>query len=116
MKKLDLIISRERLREVNDLLRKHKVGGVTFYDIHGRGRSIPRPDIPRDTTSKTYIDPEFGTRIKLEVLVENSLVKALVKDMFELPSKGPADYSKIFVYDVAEAYDTGTKKTGDSAL
>ena len=39
MKRLDIIIPHEHLQEVNDILHKHKVGGMTFYDIKGRGRS-----------------------------------------------------------------------------
>src|SRR5215471_32053 len=116
MKRLDIIIPRERLREINDLLRKHKVGGVTFYEIHGRGRSVPRAEVPRDTSSKSHIDPDFGQRFKLEVLDESSLAKPIVEEIFNLPSRGPADYSKIFVYDVSEAYDTGTRKSGDKAI
>jgi nitrogen regulatory protein P-II 1 len=116
MKRIDLIIPRERLREINDLLRKHKVGGVTLYEVHGRGRSIQRPEVLRDTESKRHIDPDFGERLKLEVLVDSSLVKPIVDEISKLPSKGPADYSKVFVYDVFEAYDTGTKKSGNEAI
>jgi nitrogen regulatory protein PII len=30
MKRLDIIIPHEHLQEVNDILHKHKVGGMTF--------------------------------------------------------------------------------------
>ena len=40
MKRLDIIISHEHIAEVNDTLHKNKVGGMTFYDIKGRGHSI----------------------------------------------------------------------------
>src|SRR5690348_6852576 len=110
IKKIELIIPRDRLREINDMLHKHKVGGLTLYEVHGRGRSIPRPEVIRDSTSKSHIDPSFGERLKLEVLVDSSLVKPIVDEMFQLPSKSPADYFKIFVSDIPEAYDTGTKK------
>jgi nitrogen regulatory protein P-II 1 len=39
MKRLDLIIPHERFHEVNELLRKHKVGGLTSVDVKGRGRA-----------------------------------------------------------------------------
>ena len=32
MKRLDIIISHEHIREVNDALHKSKVGGMTFYE------------------------------------------------------------------------------------
>jgi nitrogen regulatory protein P-II 1 len=37
MKRVDLLISREHLVEVNELLHKHNIGGITFYDVRGRG-------------------------------------------------------------------------------
>jgi len=40
MKRLDIIISHELIREVNDTLHKNKVGGMTFFDIKGRGQII----------------------------------------------------------------------------
>jgi nitrogen regulatory protein P-II 1 len=39
MKRLDIIVSHEHMTEVNDTLHKNKVGGMTFYDIKGRGHS-----------------------------------------------------------------------------
>jgi nitrogen regulatory protein P-II 1 len=116
IKKIELIIPRERLREINDMLHKHKVGGLTLYEIHGRGRSVPRPDVSRDSTSKSHIDPTFGERFKLEILVDSSLVKPIVDEMFQLPNRSPADYIKIFVSDISEAHDTGTKKSGSETI
>ena len=43
MKRIDIIIPHERLREVNEILHNHKVGGLTFYDIKGRGRAKREP-------------------------------------------------------------------------
>ena len=39
MKRLDILIPHERLTDVNELLHKHKVGGMSFYEIKGRGRA-----------------------------------------------------------------------------
>ena len=62
MKRLDIIIPSERLQEVNDILHKHKVGGMTFYDIKGRGRSKLEPvSVGRGIMG--YV-PEFASRIK----------------------------------------------------
>jgi nitrogen regulatory protein P-II 1 len=114
MKRLDLIIPHERFHEVNELLRKHKVGGLTSYDVKGRGRAKNEPvAIARGTMR--YI-PEFGSRTKIEVLVPESLIKEIIDDILKLISSGSASDGKIFVYDVAEAYDIGSRQTGDSAI
>ena len=58
MKRLDIIISHEHIAEINDILHKNKVGGMTFYDIKGRGHSKYEPvDVGRGI--RRYI-PEFG--------------------------------------------------------
>jgi nitrogen regulatory protein P-II 1 len=114
VKRLDLLIPHERLHEVNELLRNHKVGGLTSYDIKGRGRARNDP-IAIGRGVMRYI-PEFGSRTKIEVLVPDSIVKAIIDDVLKLISTGSASDGKIFVYDVAEAYDIGSKQTGDNAL
>ena len=38
MRKIDIIIAHEWLIEINEIIHKHKLGGMTFYNIKGRGR------------------------------------------------------------------------------
>ena len=114
MKRLDLIIAHERVREVNDIVHRYKVGGMTFYDIRGRGRSKYEPvDVGRGI--RRYV-PEFGCWTKVEILVADSQAKKIIDDILEVISTGSASDGKIFVYEVAEAYDIGTKETGDDAI
>jgi nitrogen regulatory protein P-II 1 len=112
MKRNDLIIPHERLIEVNTILHKHKAGGMTFYDIKGRGRSRYEP-VGRGVMR--YV-PEFVSWTKIEVLVPDSMAKPIIDDILKVISIGSAADGKIFLYDVAEAYDIGTKGTGDVTL
>ena len=114
MKRLDIIIPQERLPEVNEILHRHKVGGMTFYDIKGRGRAKREP-VSVGRGVMRYV-PEFGFRTKIEVLVSDELAKVIVKDLLKEISTGSASDGKIFVYDVAQAYDIGSKEEGDAAL
>lgn len=114
MKRLDLIIPHERLTEINELLHKHKVGGMTFYDIKGRGRAKREPvSVGRGVMRYT---PEFGFRTKVEVLVPDAKATAIIDDVLNVISTGSASDGKIFVYDVVEAYDIGSKEKDDAAL
>jgi nitrogen regulatory protein P-II 1 len=114
MKKLDVIIAHERISEVNDILHQHKVGGMTFYDIRGRGRSkYELVDAGRGT--RRYL-PEFSSWTKIEILVADPQAKKIIDDILNVISTGSASEGKIFVYDIAEAYDIGTKETGDQAI
>ena len=114
MKRLDIIIPHERLSEVNEILHKNKVGGITFYDIKGRGRAKQEP-VAVGRGVMRYV-PEFGSRTKIEVLVKDSLAKEIIDDLLKKICTGSTSDGKIFVYDVAEAYDIGSKESGDSAL
>ena len=114
MKRLDLIIPHERLTEVNELLHRHMVGGVTIYDVKGRGRAKREP-VAVGRGVMRYV-PEFGFRTKIEVLVEDAKAHDIIKDVLKVISTGSASDGKIFVYDVAEAYDIGSKETGEAAL
>jgi nitrogen regulatory protein P-II 1 len=114
VKRLDIIIPHERLSEVNDILHKHKVGGITFYDIKGRGRAKQEP-VAVGRGVMRYV-PEFGSRTKIEVLVKDSLSKQIIEDLLKKISTGSTSDGKIFVYDVVEAYDIGSKESNDSAL
>lgn len=114
MKRLDLIIPHERLEDVNEILHTHKVGGMSFYDIKGRGRAKREP-VSVGRGVMRYV-PEYGFRTKIEVLVSDALAKAIIADVMKKISTGSASDGKIFVYDVAEAYDIGSKEQGDEAL
>jgi nitrogen regulatory protein P-II 1 len=118
MKEVDIIIPHERLNDVNRILHKHKVGGMYFYEITGRGRA-ERPEREATTyegyrTGKRYI-PEFGSRTKVQVIIPESMEKVLVEDIIASISTGSAADGKIFVKDIINAYDIGTKQSGEIA-
>ena len=113
MKRLDIIVPHELVGEINDILHKHNVGGMTFYDIKGRGRSKNEP-IYVGTGVMKYI-PEFGLATKVEVLVPDPQSKQIIDDIVNITSVDSSS-GKIFVYDVVEAYDIGTRTVGDTAL
>ncbi|MEW5841351.1 P-II family nitrogen regulator [Nitrososphaera sp.] len=116
MKRLDIIMPQEYLPEVNELLHRHKVGGMSFYDVKGRGRAKQRP-VKVGRGVMTYV-PEFGFRTKVEVLVQDSKVKEIIDDVLATlgAGKATAAIGKIFVYDVEDAYDIGSAERGDVAL
>jgi nitrogen regulatory protein P-II 1 len=113
MKRLDIIVPHERVGEINDILHKHNVGGMTFYDVKGRGRSKNEP-VYVGTGVMKYI-PEFGLATKVEVLVPDPQSKQIIDDIVNITSVDSSS-GKIFVYDVVEAYDIGTRTVGNTAL
>jgi nitrogen regulatory protein P-II 1 len=65
--------------------------------------------------TRSYI-PELGPRTKIEVIVENTVAKRIIDDVLNVISTGSSYDGKIFVSDIAESYDIGTKAAGDAAL
>lgn len=114
MKRLDIIIPHEFLPDVNGILHKHNVGGMSFYDVKGRGRAKPdKVTVGRGLS--TYV-PEFSYRTKIEVVIRDDMVDKVIADLRGLFEKGPAAIGKIFVYNVIDVYDISTKQRGEQAL
>jgi nitrogen regulatory protein P-II 1 len=113
VKRIDLIISHEHFLEVSELLRKHKVGGMTFYSVKGRGRSRKEVSSGRGIARTV---PEFVTGTKIEVMVADSVVKPIIDDIRAILSKGSFPFGKIFVSDIIEAYTINADEIGDAAL
>ena len=112
MKKIDVIIAHEQLIEITEIIHKHKVGGMTFYNIKGRGRSNLEPvDSNKGILRPT---PEFQ-RIKCERIVPEHMVRSIVHEILKVINRGSAPDGKIFVYEVV-AHDIRTKISGEIAL
>jgi nitrogen regulatory protein P-II 1 len=45
-----------------------------------------------------------------------SIVQAIIDDVLKIISTGSVSDGKIFVYDVTQAYDIGSKEAGDKAI
>jgi nitrogen regulatory protein P-II 1 len=85
-----------------------------MYDIKGRGRTKQEPlSVGRGVMKYT---PEYGSNTKIEVLIPDPLADSVVNDVLTVIGTVTSSIGKIFVFDVAGAYDIGTRQTGDSAL
>ena len=120
MKEISIFILTDDLAQVTEILRKHNVGGITFYEINGAGRT-KRDAIPEIVnlymTGKT-ITTEYAKRIKVETVVPDSTANQIVDDVSESLSQhtGNEAHGMIFVKDVSDAREIGTKQRGDAVL
>ena len=114
MRRIDLIISHEYFLEVSELLHKHKVEGMTFYTVKGRGRSRQEEVSSGRGIARTV--PEFVAATKIEVIVEDSIVKPIIEDIRRILSKSSFPFGKIFVSDIREYYTINTDETGNATI
>ncbi len=118
MKELTIVIPHERLSDLNSILYKHEIGGLNSLKVANRGHA-KRQAIETTTyegyrTGKRY-GPEFGSKTMVQVVVPDSIEKAVILDIMDKLSTGSAGDGKIFVKDVSGSYDIGSKVSGEKA-
>ena len=120
MKEISIFVPTEDLEQVAEILRKHKVGGMTFYQINGAGRTKREalPEMVRSYMTGRMITPDYAKRIKVETIVSDSLVNQILEDISNSLGQhaGNEAHGMIFIKDVYDAYEIGTKQRGEAVL
>ena len=120
MKEISILIPTDDLERVAEILKKHNVGGMTFYDINGAGRTKREalPEMVRSYMTGRMITPDYVKRIKVETIVSDSLVNQILDDISNSLGQhaGNEAHGMIFVKDVYDAYEIGTKQRGEAVL
>ena len=121
MKEISILIRTDDLEQVTEILRKHDVGGITFYGITGAGR-MKRDAIPemvRSYMTGRTITPDYVKRTKVETIVSDSKMNQIVDDISDSLGQHTGKdeaHGMIFVKNVADAYEIGTKLRGEAVL
>ena len=121
MKEISILIRTDDLEQVTEILRKHDVGGIRFYDIKGAGR-MKRDAIPemvRSYMTGRTITPDYVKRTKVETIVHDSKMNQIVDDISDSLSQHTGKdeaHGMIFVKNVSDAYEIGTKQRGEAVL
>src|SRR5919199_6776370 len=93
MKEISIFIRTDDLAQVTEILRKHNVGGITFYEISGAGRT-KRDAIPEIVhfymTGKT-VTPDYVKGTKVETVVSDSMANQIVDDISDSLSQHARD-------------------------
>lgn len=120
MKEISIFIPTEDLEQVAEILKKHKVGGMTFYQINGAGRTKREalPEMVRSYMTGRMITPDYAKRIKVETIVSDSTVNQIVDDISNSLGQhaGNEAHGMIFIKDVYDACEIGTKQRGEAVL
>jgi nitrogen regulatory protein P-II 1 len=112
VKKMEIIIPDRRLHDVSEILKDANTGGMSCYRIEGRGK-IKAEAVSIGRGTMRY-KPEFIPRTKVEVVVKDEQVEALIKTLRE--KLGDNIGGKIFVTDVAMVVDLTTGNREESAI
>jgi nitrogen regulatory protein P-II 1 len=114
MKRIEAIVPHGRMDRTFEGLKQLDLGGFTYYEVKGRGQ-IPRPQIHagRGTTSFT---PAFNVNALIVLIVKDSMVDAVAENILNSSSTGLAGEGKMFITDVDDAVDIGSKTRGEAAI
>ena len=119
MKEISIFIRTDDLAQVTEILRKHNVGGISFYEIDGAGRTRRDavPEMVRSYMTGRTITPEYVKRTKVETVVSDSAMNQIVDDILNaLRPHAQEAHGMIFIKDVSDAYEIGTRERGEAVL
>ena len=114
MKRIEAIVASEKVLAVNEALKNAGIGGCTILDAKGRGKG-EKPVVETGRGTGRYTS-EFSVRSDIVVIVEDSDVDKVIKTIVDTVSTGAAGDGKIFISQINEAVDIGTKKRGQTAI
>ena len=115
MKRVEAIISAEKVSTVSEALRNAGVGGATILDAKGRGKG-EKPRIQTAKGTRGLSAAEFSSRANVVAVVDDPEVEKVITTIIDTTSTGSPGDGKIFVSTVTEAIDIGTKKRGQTAI
>jgi nitrogen regulatory protein PII len=112
MKKIEAVIKPFKLEDVKSALNALGVAGMTVAEVKGFGRQKGHTEIYRG--SEYVVD--FLPKIKLEVVLTDSLVNAAVEAIIKAAKTGKIGDGKIFVSPIQDIVRIRTGETGEQAV
>lgn len=112
MKKVEAIIKPFKLDDVKEALLAVGVEGMTMTEVRGFGRQKGRVEIYRGAE----FTPEFLSKIKLEIIADDSLVDQIVEAITKAAATEDVGAGKIFVSPIEDVVRIRTGEHGKDAL
>jgi nitrogen regulatory protein PII len=112
MKKIEAIIRPFKLDEVKEALLEEGIKGMTISEVRGYGRQKGH----KETFRGSEYQIEFVPKIKLEIIVEESLAEIVISAILRTAKTGQVGDGKIFVSNIEDAIRIRTDESGPSAL
>jgi nitrogen regulatory protein P-II 1 len=112
MKKIEAIIRPEVFAKVREGLALEGIDGLSISEIAGAGRQEGRIGLFRGNSYSM----EFSQKLKLEMVVDNAKVQAIIDVLLREASTGEVGDGKIFIYPVEQAIRIRTKELGSIAI
>ena len=112
MKKIEAIIKPFKLDEVREALSEIGVNGLTVTEVKGFGRQKGHTELYRGAE---YV-VDFLPKIKVEVVVADDRVDAVIDAIVKAAHTGKIGDGKIFVSPIEQVIRIRTGETNESAV
>ena len=112
MKMVTAIVKPFKLDEVREALSAIGVQGVTVTEVKGFGRQKGHTELYRGAEYRV----EFLPKVKVEILIDDEKVSAVVDAIVEAARTGRIGDGKIFVLPVDDAVRIRTGERGSNAI
>jgi nitrogen regulatory protein P-II 1 len=112
MKKIEAVIKPFKLDEVKEALQEQGVQGMTVLEAKGYGRQKGHTELYRGAE---YV-VDFLPKIKIEVVVEDGQLNAVLDAITTAARTGRIGDGKIFVSDIENVIRIRTGESGPTAV
>jgi len=112
MKKIEAIIRPFKLDEVKEALVEEGIRGLTITEVRGYGRQKGHTETYRGSEYRI----EFVPKIKIEIVVNDDKVDAVVDAVLRSAKTGQVGDGKIFISEIGEVIRRRTEESGSDAL
>ncbi|MCH7617325.1 MAG: P-II family nitrogen regulator [Chloroflexi bacterium] len=113
MQKIEAIIRPEKLDDVKNALSDSGFHGMNI--VHVTGRGVQRGIVHQGRGGESYT-VDMLPKVKVEVVVSDQKVDAVVKIICEAAATGNIGDGKIFIMPVSDAIRVRTGERGDDAV
>ncbi|MEW6067895.1 MAG: P-II family nitrogen regulator [Nitrospirota bacterium] len=112
MKKIESIIKPIKLDEVKKALNEIGVQGMTVTEVRGFGNQKGHVEVYRGTEYEV----RFLPKIKVEVVVADSMVDKVVSTIIDKAKTGDIGDGKIFICSIEDVIRIRTGEHGEAAI
>ena len=112
MKKVEVIVDSSKLDQVRASLDRVGADGMTVIDVRGYERESERTERYRGAQHQVYL----VTKVKVEVVVEDGRVPAVVEELLRVTRTGRLGDGRILVSPVEDAVRARTGERGKDVL
>jgi nitrogen regulatory protein P-II 1 len=112
MRKIEAVVRHFKLEAVKNALNESGVKGMTVTEVRGFGRQKGHTETYRGAEYAV----DFIPKVKLEVVVSNEDVRAVIDTILNSARTGQVGDGKIFVTELADVIRIRTGETAEAAI